>query len=1163
MYPELRSALFVQANLVMLDVLALLILLAGMALVYRSFREKYLVPWMSGWAVYTGAKILLALGMFHQGPSLWTGLGRIVFPAAVGLLSAAVLYYVRQSQLLLPVAIASGLAMILAGAEMPLPSWSPVLGLLYAFVWRFGLWIAVFALIRHFQGRLSAGSWTLAVMLLLLHLDRGPLQHIIANYRLPLDLVVDLLLGVGMTIMVFDDSRAQIERMNALNRISRVISDSDDFEPVADAALGELMRSCGAKAAWFRALKDEKLQIVVQRGLDESATRQLRDIDQNSSKSGRALREGEVTLLRIEDVPPEDCALLRQLGFHHLMVVPVIGKNAPIGVLVLGQGGARSYSEDEKNFLKSAASQLGLAAENNQLVRQLVHSQSEWASAFNSISDYVLVHDSQYRVLRANRALLTRLQLPYTRVVLQPCEAVLPGGGITWKECPYCAETAPANDKDPCFGGYCVVSTSAYSGRDSAGGRVHVIKDVTGERIAEERYKILFDQMQEGVFVSSPEGRILDCNNAFLHMLDYSSKEEMLTIDAARSLYANPDDRGKFLAEMASHGFVRNFEYVMRRRDGQYITVIESSFATMTPGGEVERYQGVVLDVTEQKKAEDEVRRRNRELHVLNNIAVTFNQSFNLDEILQLSMLQVVDLFSTDTAAVYVFEEDTGSMRRKAGYGHRSEWVLQTDSFPLPQEFIQFVLQTKMEVVTRRDTPVFPAVIRQYVELEGLQSWLWVILWRKDKILGMLGTSSRTLREFTASETKVLLAVAGQLATTIEKIKLYEEARKAYDDLSRTQEQLLQSEKMSAVGQMISGVAHELNNPLTAILGYSQLLESEDIGTRVRSYLQKLQKQAQRMQKIVQNLLSFSRQHKPQRIHADLRSVLEDTLALRDFELKGNDIAVERHFDATLPLVVADPHQLEQVFLNIINNATDAMLEKAKSGILRIAIFGDDGHVVTEFHDSGPGIADPKRVFDPFYTTKGVGKGTGLGLSICYGIIKEHGGEIEALNHPQGGALIRVRIPAAVGGKPLTEGDRILARREARLAGRVLLVDGKQSVLDFERNALTAAGLEVTTLSSVESAMDVLQRDSFDVIFLDGSIAGSMTSEQLFKWIQDTRPDLGSRTVLMRSNGPENDVRVFIYSSKILCMVNPLEVSALLGVVRRVLRDTRASVILP
>src|SRR3981081_4042365 len=291
----------------------------------------------------------------------------------------------------------------------------------------------------------------------------------------------------------------------------------------------------------------------------------------------------------------------------------------------------------------------------------------------------------------------------------------------------------------------------------------------------------------------------------------------------------------------------------------------------------------------------------------------------------------------------------------------------------------------RAEVVTQDFLPHLPAAVVEFICADRLPYWIWVVLWSKDKPIGIMGIASKENRHYSSNDENLLVAISRQLATTIEKVQLYEETCRAYEDLRRTQEQLLQSEKMSAVGQLISGVAHELNNPLTAILGYTQLLESETLEPRVAEFIQKLRKQAQRTQRIVQNLLSFARQHKPKRMHVDLRSVVEDTIALRDYDLKVNNIAVEREFEAVLPSVVADPHQLEQVYLNIIKNAADAMMDGGRGGRLRVSIATENGNVVTSFHDSGPGIYDPKHVFDPFYTTKGVGKGTGLGLSICYG----------------------------------------------------------------------------------------------------------------------------------------------------------------------------------
>src|SRR5260370_999624 len=316
--------------------------------------------------------------------------------------------------------------------------------------------------------------------------------------------------------------------------------------------------------------------------------------------------------------------------------------------------------------------------EGDQLVLQ---SKSEWASTFDSIPDYILVHDQNYRIVRANRSLLGKLNLSHDAISGRTCESVLPAG-TGWKGCPYCARTDWGVGEDPCWGGYSMVSTSVYSGEDAShDGKVHVIKDITEAKAAEERYASLFSQMHEGVFTSTPQGRIIDCTQAFSSMLGYSRNEEILPLHVAQPLYVDPAHREKFLSETSRHGFARNFEYRLRRKDGKTISVIESSFATRDAAGNIERYQGVVLDVTEMKRAEEEIRRRNRELYVLNNIAVTFNQSFDLDEILQLSMLQIVELLSTDTAGVYLFEEETSTLRRKASYGYRNTFVAEHETF--------------------------------------------------------------------------------------------------------------------------------------------------------------------------------------------------------------------------------------------------------------------------------------------------------------------------------------------------------------------------------------------------------------------------------------------------------------------------------------------------
>ncbi|HET7873572.1 MAG TPA: PAS domain S-box protein, partial [Terriglobales bacterium] len=686
----------------------LLILLASAVLLYRSFRERYLVPWIAGWTLFGVSRLFASFSLSEPASRVWLICAYASYALAVWLFAAAVFYYSNQKELLWPAGITLSAGFVVVLVHVLLFPNQAFLRTVFYLSWRIVLVIVAVLLARFAWGRLAVGRWLLAGMMLMLHLDLRTADHAIAGQ----DILLDLLLGISMVMIVLDGASLQIRRLGVLNRITQQISESEDFSPTVGTALSELMEITGAKAAWFRVLEDGKLVMKTQRGLSPAFAEQAGAINTARSVSGFALRESEVYVLRVQESSSEMRASLRAEGFHHLMLVPVEGKSSTIGLMALGFAHFRAHTQKEKQFLKAAANQVGLAAENRSLLQQVVHSRNEWASTFDSIRDCILVHDRDFRILRANGSLLSRLNLTRGQVVGQLCASVLPGAGLNWSGCPYCEHADHAGEEDPCFGGYSIVSTSAYTGDDvSSGGTVHAIKDITEARAAEERYSALFNHMHEGVFASSPEGKILDCNEAFVRMLGYGNKDEMLQLEEASSLYVHPEDRRKFLDEMAAHGYVRNFEYQLRRKDGKEISVIESSFATRDPGGEIERYQGVVMDVTEMKDAEDEIRRRNRELYVLNNIAVTFNQSFDLDEILQLVMLQIVDLLSTDTASVYLFDEENLSLEKKAAYGHRSAFVSGSSAFVLPAAFVESLRQGHVEIIDHEHAPELPALV--------------------------------------------------------------------------------------------------------------------------------------------------------------------------------------------------------------------------------------------------------------------------------------------------------------------------------------------------------------------------------------------------------------------------------------------------------------------
>jgi signal transduction histidine kinase len=247
-----------------------------------------------------------------------------------------------------------------------------------------------------------------------------------------------------------------------------------------------------------------------------------------------------------------------------------------------------------------------------------------------------------------------------------------------------------------------------------------------------------------------------------------------------------------------------------------------------------------------------------------------------------------------------------------------------------------------------------------------------------------------------------------------ERLGLLRGLQDSVEHLKRLQMQFVQAEKLASLGQLAAGAAHEINNPLTAILGYADLIQADSTATeRSRSLGEKIREQARRTKVLVTNLLSFARQVPVEKQLLDLRSVVTSAIELRQLDLRDKKIYIEVENPGVLPAVRGDPNQLLQVFFNLINNSVDAM-ETVGGGSLTVRMRTERGSVILDFSDSGPGLREPERVFDPFYTTKPVGKGTGLGLSICYGIVQEHGGQIFGFNRPEGGCTFRVILPAVL-----------------------------------------------------------------------------------------------------------------------------------------------------
>jgi PAS domain S-box-containing protein len=1124
---------------------AALIVVAASLIFFRVFRDRCLLIWGAGWLAYGAFLWVTGANELHATSKAMAAFAQADFVLAMGLFAAAALMSVQAKRALTVLVAVSWVLMVCAVMR---PLYFPDLknaGLVLDVACRLIAAGATVELLRYRFGRIGLGPFVFGAGLLTLNLNWPRFTSHISSEGY---LLAEVLFGSSMLLVVLDDSRLRTRRLALLNDLAITIARGHNHAPMMQTALEKLKSVVGAKAAWFQLMEGSQLLATQHAGLTPEILRTIGQGGNNETQTA-VLQENRAAVMQLSEMSEPEREQLGKRGVHHVVLLPVQGKKTVVGMLSFGCSGSPRHTADELQFLETSAQTLGIAIENLRLLEQVLRSQRQWMNTFDSIQDLILAHDADFRILKTNQALLQRLEQAPADVLGHLCEEVLPQKR-DWSGCPYCERGSGLTEgMDPCFGGQSVVSTSSYAEQGSQQkGVIHVVHDTTQRQVAEEKYRMLFEQAQEGVFVATPEGELLDCNDAFVTMLGYGSRDELMALDMGSVLHAIPEEREAFRKEIEAHNYVRNFENTVRRKDATLVAVAQSCFATRDASGRIERYQGFVLDITEKKRSEDEMRRRNRELNALNAMAVIATQSFDLDEILNLTLRQVISLFGAETGSVYLAAEPEGTYRRRAGWGPRSEARVRMSEVVFAEGLGDLVMRSRAEVVTQDFMPHLPPAVVEFVCADRLPYWIWVVLWSKDKPIGIMGIASKENRHYSSNDENLLVAISRQLATTIEKVQLYEETCRAYEDLRRTQEQLLQSEKMSAVGQLISGVAHELNNPLTAILGYAQLLEGAGLDHRSADYVRKLFKQAQRTHRVVQNLLSFARQRKPQKQEVDLRKVLEESLTLREYDLKVNNVSLEREIPDDLPSVVGDPHQLEQVFLNIINNALDAMVEGSGSGVLKVRVFKKDAYVCAEFDDSGPGIKDPSRIFDPFYTTKSVGKGTGLGLSICYGIVKEHGGEIIARNRDEGGATIEVRLLASE--KPALPETLPSTRRESVLKGRVLLVEDEEAVLEFERDVLVGAGAEVVTSMSVEDTQQQLRNGRFDVIVMNGRMPGGCSAREMYEWIAKNCPGLEKGLLLTFSSVTDAQTRSFLQEQSVPSLAKPFEVADLISQVR-------------
>lgn len=453
--------------------------------------------------------------------------------------------------------------------------------------------------------------------------------------------------------------------------------------------------------------------------------------------------------------------------------------------------------------------------------------------------------------------------------------------------------------------------------------------------------------------------------------------------------------------------------------------------------------------------------------------------------------------------------------------------------------------QRLQELENTRATLLLVSVIG--ILLSGLTTWFLVrritqplVELRANAEAVGRGDFTRRIAQFSNDECGAVAIAFNDMTGNLQASRA--ELEKAVGTLKQTQAQLLQSEKLSAVGQFVAGVAHELNNPLTSVIGFSELLQHMELDPKNRGYVDRIAKSAARCHKIVTSLLGFSRQHEPERKPVRINELADAVIEIIAYDVRASNITLVKEYTPDLPLILGDAHQLQQVILNIMSNARQALEPYRRDGEIVLRTGCTDTEVWLRIKDNGPGIHRDtlSRIFDPFYTTKPQGQGTGLGLSLSYGIMQEHRGHIRAESQPGDGTEFILKWPIPdIANLPGVVRPPSTPPLPARTPGlRVLVIDDEESILQLTREVLRAEGHRVETADGGAAALSLISQNHYDVIISDWKMPG-LNGINLFQELLAKNPAAARRMLFMTGDVIKADFQSFLKMHNRTCLPKP------------------------
>ncbi len=587
---------------------------------------------------------------------------------------------------------------------------------------------------------------------------------------------------------------------------------------------------------------------------------------------------------------------------RQLVAVPLLAKDGSVlGMLALmDRRGDGNLSQGDIRRAQQLATHVASAMEKFRLFSRLQQANRHWVEVFDAITDFIVVHDQNSKVQRINRSLADFIGVAPPALIGVEMSALFgaPDAALA-RSCPFC-RTDESSDEylHSMLEHTYLVSSSRTTNRGLQ--TIHVLKDVTDSHEAERRYRELFANIQEGLFFATPEGRFIEVNDALVKMLGYSNRQDLLQADVRTQVYPSEGKYQSFAGKMQQHGGVKNHEETLIRKDGVALYVLINGFAVRDSVGRIVQYRGLILDISGVKTFQTELQReRDFSGKILNHTQ---------------SLILVVD-----TAGLI-------------SYGNR-RW------FDMGYEQRNLLGLPLQGLVSKTRRPQLDDALRVTLQGEQVDNLDLQIL-RGDGTIGQFSVNLSPMRDEQGSVNSVVVVMTD------------------VSDAAILQAKLMHAEKMAAVGQLVSGVAHEVNNPLTAILGFADLLmDNEDVPEIVRRDLRVILQEAQRTKQIVQNLLSFARQMPPQRAPVQLNAILRRTIQLRAYDFHSHGVEVVQQLDESLPDVIGDSQQLQQVFLNILNNAYDAVRETGRGPKVEIMTARRGQFVEIWFRDNGHGVS--------------------------------------------------------------------------------------------------------------------------------------------------------------------------------------------------------------